>query len=231
MAMPHAPAKHQMTTARGAATRARIIEAASRLVAERGVAETRIDDVMSVSGTGKSQIYHYFADKEALMCAVVEAQSEGVLQFQESCLNTIKSLHDFKVWRDQIIAINRSKGSAGGCPIGSLASELADRSETAREALATSFAQWESHLAGALEAIRQTGELSPAADVPKLATAIITALQGGLLMAQTMRTTRPLEVALDMALEHVGRWTMDDGGSGTDLSSRASTKQQTRRAA
>ena len=205
-----APGKHSITTVRGAATRARIIEAASRLVAEQGVTETRLDDVMLASGASKSQIYHYFADKEALMCAVVEAQSRAVLQFQGSCLGTIKSLEDFRLWRDQIIELNRSRASAGGCPIGSLASELADRSETARESLASSFTQWEAHLAGALEAVRQAGGLSPAADVPKLATGLITALQGGLLMAQTMRTTHPLEVALDMALEHVARWMTTD---------------------
>ena len=196
------------TTARGAATRARIVEAASRLVAEHGVAGTRLDDVMTQSGTSKSQIYHYFSDREALMCAVVEAQSEGVLQFQKSCLGKVRSLEGLRAWRDTIVDINRSKDCVGGCPIGSLASELADRSETARDALARSFAQWESHVAGALETMRQEGELSQAADIPQLATGIVTALQGGLLMAQTMRTTRPLGIVLDMALEQVSRQTL-----------------------
>ena len=194
-------------TTRGAATRARIVAAASRLVAEHGVAGTRLDDIMAESGTSKSQIYHYFSDREALMCAVVEAQSEGVLQFQESCLSKVRSFDDLRAWRDTIVTINHSKHSAGGCPIGSLASELADRSETAREALARSFVRWDSQLVGALERMRHEGSLSPAADIPQLATGILTALQGGLLMAQTMRTTRPLGIALDIALEHVNRQT------------------------
>ncbi|MBW4024709.1 MAG: TetR/AcrR family transcriptional regulator [Proteobacteria bacterium] len=205
MKKPQTLEKGPAATARGAKTRARIVEAASRLVAEHGVGGTRLDDIMAESGTSKSQIYHYFSDREALMCAVVEARAWGVLQFQESCLSKVRSFEDLRAWRDMIIEINRSKHCVGGCPIGSLASELADRSETARDALARSFVQWDSHLVGALERMRHEGSLSPAADIPELATGILTALQGGLLMAQTMRTTRPLAIALDMALEHVNQ--------------------------
>lgn len=193
-------------TARGVATRARIIAAASQLVAEHGVTGTRLDDIMRASGTSKSQIYHYFADRDALICAVVEAQSEGVLAFQGSCLSQIRSLEDLRAWRDKIVEISRSKRGVGGCPIGSLASELADRSETAREALARSFARWESQIACALRVMQRAGELSPMADIPELAIGIVSALQGGLLLAQTARTTRPLEIALDMALGHVNRY-------------------------
>jgi TetR/AcrR family transcriptional repressor of nem operon len=204
--------KNSATTARGAATRARIVAAASRLVAQNGVTGTRLEDIMTNSDTSKSQIYHYFADREALMCAVVEAQSEGVLKFQESCLSGVGSLADLRAWRDKIIEINRLKRGVGGCPVGSLASELADRSETARDALMRSFAQWESHLVGALERMRMRGNLSPAADIPQLATGILAALQGGLLMAQTMRTTRPLQAALDMALDQVSQQAPRDAG-------------------
>jgi AcrR family transcriptional regulator len=185
------------------------------LVTENGVAGTRLDDIMVESATSKSQIYHYFSDREALMRAVVELQSQGVLHFQASCLSKVRSLEGLRAWRDMIVAVNRAKQCAGGCPIGSLASELADRSETARDALAQSFCQWDAHLISALERMRGEGSLSKAADIPQLATGLLTALQGGLLMAQTMRTTRPLEVALDMALDHVSRHTTCEGGPGS----------------
>jgi TetR/AcrR family transcriptional repressor of nem operon len=190
-------------TARGAATRKRIVETAARLVSVRGVAGTSLDDIMEASETSKSQLYHYFIDRNALMCAVVEAQAAHVLDFQESCLLKVKSLADLRKWRDTILEINRGNGSVGGCPIGSLASELADRSEDARQLLVRSFATWESHLALSLAAMRDRGELLTDANPDDLATAVISALQGGLLLAQTTRNTRPLELALNMALEHV----------------------------
>ena len=192
-----------IATARGEATRARITQAAAALVAARGVAGTTLDDVMEASRTSKSQIYHYFADKDALICAVVEAQSDRVLGIHASCLSGVSSLEDLREWRNQVVRLNRAKHGVGGCPIGSLASALADRSEEVRELLAKSFQRWESHFATGLKVMQDHGILSPRVHPGDLATAIVSALQGGLLLAQTTRSTRPLELALDMALDHI----------------------------
>jgi TetR/AcrR family transcriptional repressor of nem operon len=193
-------------TPRGAATRARIVEAAAQLVGDRGVAGTSLDDIMAASQTSKSQLYHYFADKDALVCAVVEAQAGKVIGFQESCLKNVRSLADLRKWRDAVVKLNRARRGVGGCPIGSLASELSDRSEAARALLADSFQTWESHLVAAFQAIIAKGELRASTDPNNLATAVMGALQGGLLLAQTKRSTEPLELSLDMALDHVARY-------------------------
>ena len=49
-----------MTTAKGAATRRRIVEAAAAEIRERGTLATTLDDVCRRSGTGKSQVFHSF---------------------------------------------------------------------------------------------------------------------------------------------------------------------------
>ena len=198
--------RRESLTARGAATRARVVEAAARLVATRGVAATSLDEILQASRASKSQLYHYFTDKDALMCAVVEAQTSRVLGFQQSCLKGARSFADLKKWRDTVVELNRASGGVGGCPIGSLASELSDRSESARALLADSFRTWESHLVAGLQAMIEEGELDSDADPNELATAAIGALQGGLLLAKTTRTTKPLELALDMALGHIARF-------------------------
>ena len=54
-------------TARGAATRARIVDAATGLVRAHGAANTTIDAVIEASKVSKSQIYHYFTDKDDLV--------------------------------------------------------------------------------------------------------------------------------------------------------------------
>ena len=197
--------KPRLRTSRGAATRARIIEAAAQLVSVRGAAGTSLDDIMAASRTSKSQLYHYFADKDALLCAVVAAQADRVIASQASCLQEAGTLAGLRRWRDTIIQASRANGGIGGCPVGSLASELADRSEHAREILAGSFRNWQAHLAASLEAMQSRGELRPGSDPHDLAMAIVAALQGGLLLAQTTRTVRPLELALDMALDHASR--------------------------
>lgn len=192
-------------TPRGASTRARIVEAAADLVFVAGVAGTSLDDVMAASATSKSQLYHYFADKDALIGEVITLQTERVLTAQQPHLLGLDSMAGLQRWRDAVIELNQARGGVGGCPVGSLASELSDRSESARELLTHSFRRWQSYLVDGLQAMRERGDLAPDADPADLAGAVMAALQGGLLLAQTTRTSRPLELALDMAIEHVAR--------------------------
>ena len=201
-AQPREPLPH---TARGAATRARIIEAAGDLVYRRGASATSLEDIMEASATSKSQLYHYFADKDALMRAVIELQTRRVMGVQAAHLDTVNSLAGLRRWRDALVTINKAARGVGGCPLGSLASELSDRSESARALLAHGFELWELQLRRGLGAMRDSGKLKPEANPAELATAVIAALQGGLLLAQTTRSSRPLELALDMAIGHIAR--------------------------
>ena len=202
--MATASASPRQLTARGAATRARIVAAAASLVYERGFAGTSLDDVMAATRTSKSQLYHYFADKDALIREVIKAQLGRIIAAQEAAgLNEVSTWEALQRWCDHFVIATRATDGAGGCPLGSLVGELADQSEPARRVLAQCFADWQSYLSAGFEAMRDNGELAAQADPATLALTILTALQGGLLMAQTMRTSRPLELALDMALQHI----------------------------
>ena len=97
----------------------------------------------------------------------------------------------------------RATHGAGGCPLGSLVGELADQSEPARRVLAQCFAEWQSYLSDGFQAMRDNGELAAQADPAELALTMLSALEGGLLMAQATRSARPLELALNMALQHM----------------------------
>jgi len=194
-------------TARGAATRARIVAAAASLVYERGFAGTSLDDVMAATGTSKSQLYHYFTDKDALIREVIKAQLGRIIAAQEAAdLHEVSSWQALQRWCDHFVAATRATDGAGGCPLGSLVGELADQSEPARHVLAQCFAEWQSYLSEGFNAMRDSGELAAQADPAELALTMICALQGGLLMAQTMRSARPLELALDMALQHMSAY-------------------------
>jgi TetR/AcrR family transcriptional regulator, transcriptional repressor for nem operon len=190
-------------TARGAATRARIVDAAASLVYERGTAGTSLDDVMAATGTSKSQLYHYFADKDALICEVIKAQLGRIIAAQEAGLHEVSSWEGLQRWCDHFVTATRATHGAGGCPLGSLVGELADQSEPARRVLAQCFAEWQSYLSEGFEAMRGNGELAAHADPAELALTVMSALQGGLLMAQATRSARPLELALNMALQHM----------------------------
>ena len=198
------PTPPRRLTARGAATKARIVAAAASLVYERGFAGTSLDDVMAATGTSKSQLYHYFADKDALIREVIKAQLGRIIAAQQAAgLDDVSSWEGLQLWCDHFVTATRATQGAGGCPLGSLVGELADQSEPARRVLEQCFAEWQLYLSDGFKAMRDNGELAGQADPAELALTMMSALQGGLLMAQTMRSARPLELALNMALQHM----------------------------
>jgi len=185
-------------------TRARIVEAAADLIYAHGVERTSLDDVMAASGASKSQLYHYFADKDALVLEVIARQTERVLDAQRPYLEALDSLPALKAWRNAIVRLNKAT-QGNGCPLGLLASELASESEPARKRLADSFSMWRDRIEKGLAKMQKRDELSASADPHELALALLSAVEGGLLLAKTSRSGRPLEIAIDMAIGHVAR--------------------------
>ena len=143
---------------------------------------------------------------DALVLEVIARQAERVFDAQRPQLEALDSLPALKVWRNAIVRLNKA-ARGKGCPLGSLANELANESEAARKRLADSFAMWRDRIEHGLAKMRERGELAASADPHDLAFAVLSAVEGGLLLAKTTHSSRPLEIALDMAIDHVGRHT------------------------
>ena len=137
-------------TAKGLATRARIVDAAAELVFAHGVARTGVDDVQRAAGVRASQLYHVFTDKDDLIRAVI-----------------------------------------------------GDDDPLARAELVAGFERWEAPIRDGLARMREQGVLRPDTDTDSLALALLTALQGGLLLTQTRRDTAPLRVGLDTVIAQI----------------------------
>ena len=225
--MKKLPANAQKAyTSRGASTRQRIVDATVSLTYAKGVEATSLDDVRAAAGVSKSQLYHYFADKDALVREVISAQAAHVLEAQGTALTQIDSLAALRRWCDCILVLNRGAPN-GGCPIGSLASELANKSEQARALLVAGFNSWEDHLADGFAKMQESGELERSAVPRDLAIGVLCAAQGGLLLAKTSRSEGPLKVALDMAFDHVATHSRSLSGSSPSGAS-TSTKKRPR---
>jgi AcrR family transcriptional regulator len=190
-------------TAKGALTRSRIIDAAAELVFARGVARTGVEDVQLRAGVSASQLYHYFADKDDLIQAVIAHQTDEILAAQRPVLDELDSFEALDRWRDLLIELQDHRDCVGGCPIGSIAAELADINPRARETLVESFERWEAPIRAGLARMRDRGALRPDTDTDALALALLTALQGGLLLTQARRDTSPLRTGLDAVLAHI----------------------------
>ncbi|WP_329240699.1 TetR/AcrR family transcriptional regulator [Streptomyces sp. NBC_01478] len=193
-------------TRKGQATRDRIAAAAAVLMFERGVAGTSIEDVQEAAEVNPSQIYHYFKDKKSLVKAVIAvhtAQVLGRFGAARPRYSRLDSMEALRAWRDFAVDLERSLDYVGGCPIGTLGSQLAETDPDARKEVAAGFALWEKSVVDGLRAMQDRGELRADADPERLGLALLTTLQGGLLLTQIRRDTAALEAGLDTMLDHV----------------------------
>lgn len=193
----------QPKTVRGRRTRERILEAAATLFHKRGVRATSVDDVLAESGTGKSQFYHHFSSKALLIREVLAYQFRRLQEEQSPLLEHLDSWKGIRAWFDYIVRWQEGRGLLGGCPVGSLAAEMADWDDGLRAALAEAFRQWESFLARGLQAMQERGELRPEADAFALAEATLASIQGGILLARTKKDVQSIEHALVGALTYL----------------------------
>jgi AcrR family transcriptional regulator len=196
-----------MVTPKGRATRDRIVASAATLMNARGVAGTSTEDIQVAADVSASQIYHYFTDKRSLTRAVIEYQTDTIVGTQEALLARLDDLDALRAWAEFIVGFQRNSGYRGGCPLGTLASELAENDTDAREDLAASYRRWQRAIRTGLAAMADRGEFLPGTDIDRLATALLTTLQGGLLITKTLRDGEPLETALSTMIDHIGSFT------------------------
>ena len=144
-----------------------------------------------------SQLSHYFAGKDELVQAVIDHQADAIVGNQQRAdLGTVEGI---RAWRDMVIDAARGNGAKGGCPLGSLGGQLAETDDEARALIATGFDRWSAAIGDGLRARAGAG-LPAGVTTDDLAVTLLAALQGGLLLAQVHRDTRPLETAVDTLL-------------------------------
>ncbi len=205
------------STDRGRAAVQRVLDAASTLFARQGIRATTLDQVGALSGTGRSQLYLWFAGKSDLVHDVVTQQVQRVLDAQQPLLGSIATADDVRLWCHRAEVVYRGSDPVR-CPVGSLVNELTDTAgdAAARTALADGLSTWTALLAAGLRRVRARGELHPAADPDAVAVALLAAYQGGILLANARGDLTPLRLALDGV---VAVALVDGSHSGTGQSS------------
>jgi TetR/AcrR family transcriptional regulator, transcriptional repressor for nem operon len=189
-------------TRRGRASRERIVERAAELFAERGIAATTVDDVLAAAGAGKGQFYHYFRSRDELAAAAVGHRCAQVVAGLTQALGAVSSLAGLEEALEGFVAGFEQAGMPG-CPIGTLAAEVAGRNEDARLQAAAGFDAWERLLADVLERMRQRGELRADASPAALATGLLASIEGGMVLSQARKDMASLRVAVEAGLARV----------------------------
>ncbi|WP_433158779.1 TetR/AcrR family transcriptional regulator [Kribbella sp. CA-247076] len=191
-----------MLTAKGAATRGRIVDAAAAEIRERGIASVTLDDVGRRSRTGKSQLFHYFPDgKEQLLLAVAEREADRVIEDQEPQLGRLSTWDAWQEWRDVIVERYRRQGIH--CPLGVLITEIGRHTPAAQEVTGKLLAQWQGRIRAGIEDMKAAGEIRADVDPDRAAAALIAAIQGGVVILMSSGSSKHLEDALDLCLDYL----------------------------
>ena len=174
--------------------RAHILDAAARLISERGYAGTSVDDVIRAAElSGKSHFYHYFKSKEELGFEVLDRQFSRFAERGLAILREpmIEPLDRLSLFIDTLVALQREREARNGSPFGNLAGEMADAHEGFRRRLDVVFEQWAGQLQSLLWELRD--QLREGVDTARLARFIIASLEGGMLMTRVTRDITVME--------------------------------------
>jgi AcrR family transcriptional regulator len=200
MAAVEAP--EQKLTKKGLATRERIVEAAAQLIYAHGVQNTNNELVRKAAGVSGSQLSRHFPTKESLVRAVIAWRADLMIKtHQQSAMSPIDSFAALRRWADSLIA--REELSQGGCPFGSLASEVIKSDPGVRGDVVQGFDEWVDVFRSGLRMMRERGDLSEDADPEQLAYTLASAYQGGMLLDQAAGNAEPLRAALNGAIAHI----------------------------
>ncbi|MFE6399815.1 TetR/AcrR family transcriptional regulator [Streptomyces alboflavus] len=189
-------------TAKGRATRARIVEGAALVLREQGVGFTTLDDIRGRTGTSKSQLFHYFPDgKDELLLAVAQFEADRILEDQQPHLGQLDSWESWQRWRD--VVVERYEQQGDHCPSGALFLHVGRVRPGARAIVTELMRQWQAQLARGMRALQSQGLVSADLDVERAAAALLAGLQGGVAILMSTGDSTHLKAAIDTGIEHL----------------------------
>jgi AcrR family transcriptional regulator len=190
----------QNLTAKGRATRDRIVEGAAAEIRARGVGVTTLDDIRARTRTSKSQLFHYFpGGKEQLLLAVAEHEAQRVLDDQQPHLGALTSWAAWQRWRDAVVDRYRRQGQQ--CPLAMLMSEIGRTTPGARAVTAALMRQWQREIAAGVRHMQAQRKVDAGVDADRAATALLAGIQGGVGVMLATGELSYLEAALDVGIE------------------------------
>jgi AcrR family transcriptional regulator len=188
-------------TAKGRATRQRIIEGAAVYLRSDDVGEVTLDDIRAITGTSKGQIFHYFpGGKEELLLAVARHESERVLDDQQPHLGALNSWPAWERWRDAVVARYRAQGR--NCPLGALLGQV-PATPGAAEVVTSLLSRWQAHVRRGIGQMQAAGLVRGGIDPDRVAAAFVAGIQGGVSVLRSTGSTEHLEATLDSLIDYL----------------------------
>jgi len=176
---------------KGEQTRQEIIRKAAPIFNQKGYDGAALSDLMRATGLEKGGIYRHFASKEELAAQAFDYAWQQTLHTRIHDLDSISN----SVYRlKQLLAnfVERRGIVPGGCPLLNTAIDTDDGNSVLRERARSALRGWRDYLVSIVRAGIRAREIRRGTDAKKLATLIISSLEGAVMVCRLERDEEAL---------------------------------------
>ena len=188
---------------KGEQTRREIIRKAAPIFNQKGYDGAALSDLIQATGLEKGGIYRHFSGKEEVAAEAFDYAWQASLDAQTRALDLIPNSVD-RLKQFVRNFIERRTPVLGGCPLLNTAIDADDGNPVLRERARKALRSWRSTLVSMISPGIEAKEIRPGIDPKKLATLIISSLEGALMIRRLERNEEALRVVqahLDRYLE------------------------------
>jgi TetR/AcrR family transcriptional regulator, transcriptional repressor for nem operon len=178
---------------KGEETRRRIVAEAATLFNQHGFEGSSMAALMEATGLEKGGIYRHFSSKEAVAAEAFDYAWRGALDARMHDLDTISNSVDRL---KQLVAnfVERRGPVPGGCPLLNTAIDTDDGNSVLRERARKALHGWRSYIISMISTGIEAKEIRPGIDPKKLATLIISSLEGAFMIRRLERNEEALHI-------------------------------------
>jgi TetR/AcrR family transcriptional repressor of nem operon len=189
---------------KGEQTRQEIIRKAAPIFNQRGYEGAALSDLMKATGLEKGGIYRHFESKEQLAAEAFDYAWQEALGARVGGLEEISNSVDRL---KQLVTnfVERRGTIPGGCPLLNTAVDTDDGNSVLRERARKALGGWQNYITSAVQAGVKAREMRPKVDAKRIATLIISSLEGAIMLCRLERSDEPLRIVrahLDDYLEN-----------------------------
>lgn len=169
-----------------------LLEAAGSLMLEKGFSGTSVDSVCARAGLTKGAFFHYFADKDALACALVDKWSRDRHALHGRLFGAhTDPLERVYAYADGLAREARSGSLLKGCLIASFAQELQDL-PAVRRSCRNGFEDWVEQLSAQIALAKERHAPNAVFDPVESAEGFIAHVEGAILIAKASGDPGPV---------------------------------------
>jgi len=176
---------------KGDETRQRIVKEAAALFNKQGFAGSSMADLMEATGLEKGGIYRHFSSKDEVAAEAFDYAWQAATDARMHDLDSVPNSVD-RLKRFVSNFVERRSPVPGGCPLLNTAVEADDGSPLMRERALQALRQWQSRLSTITAAGIRKGEIRKGTSPKKVATLIISSLEGALMISRLERNHHAL---------------------------------------